>query len=146
MFVPFGQSELEVRSYLDDKEYIMRVDEIRNENKIRSIMEYFITEYSFKDNQLYTIKATKYYPNKRAAQEAIQASLMYMKLLKGEFLEVPSYEWDHHYVIIEEERLIELKHKRYDSYHELELSSTSRLHGPRSRTETLAMQLLEKKR
>lgn len=81
-FIPFGQTENEVKSFLQDKDYLQNVKEEPELNRLlASVEDRKRVEYVFERGKLYATSVTRNYEDKKIMREIKNNCLEYMELV-----------------------------------------------------------------
>lgn len=145
MFIPFGQSVDEVSEYLYSRDYAQKVDKTLNTEWVNSVSSSQSVVYYFGDDVLYAIEDTRFYKDRKEAERIVKTCLDFMALEKNKVRTLDSENGINHYAVVTNDRLIELivENGKKNEGANLRLKSTSRLYGPRMKTEDVVMKVVQ---
>ncbi len=131
-FIPFGQSQEQVKHYLAGKDYLIQVREDAGMHRLlASIEAEKQIEYVFDKGTLYATSVSRKYPNKKVAKDILKSCLNYMSLISSDKIEQTNVGNATCYTAVTKARVIKLfviTHPQKTQT--LQLTSFSRLHGP----------------
>lgn len=131
-FIPFGQSQEQVREYLSDKDYLVSVREDAGMHRLlASIERDKHIEYVFEKGSLYATSVSRKYPNKKVSKDILKSCLEYMDLVSAGKIQQKSVGNATCHTTVTHGRVIKLfviDHP--DKSQTLQLTSFSRRHGP----------------
>ncbi|MEO0472149.1 MAG: hypothetical protein AAF206_21160, partial [Bacteroidota bacterium] len=131
LFIPFGQSEEDVKQYLQTRDYIVQVVEDKEVHSLRAeIDQHKHVEYAFDDGALYATTVTRAYETRRTAQSVLKNCLNYLRSISRADINETTSDNVTVYTTATEHRIIKLfvtSHKRGQT---LSLTSVSRHYGP----------------
>ncbi|RMG17626.1 MAG: hypothetical protein D6730_23785 [Bacteroidetes bacterium] len=131
-FIPFGQSQEQVRQYLAKKDYLLEVREDKGMHRmLASIEKDKQIEYVFDKGLLYATSVSRKYANKKACKDILKSCLDYMELISSGKIVQTNLGNATCYTAVTNTRVIKLfvinhEHKSQT----LQLTSFSRIHGP----------------
>ncbi len=148
MFIPFGQSLTEFEEYLETRDYVRDVQKPHPDTLINLISQKHWASYFFERGVLYSIEDVRIYPDEKVAEAVVSSCVDYLKMSKMRMRTLASGQGLSHYAIVEGDRIIELLVKtegaRKEKITTIHLKSTSRLYGPRLKTESYAQEIVKK--
>ncbi|MEM7657738.1 MAG: hypothetical protein AAF399_16525, partial [Bacteroidota bacterium] len=101
--------------------------------------------YLMEEEQLYAVEDIREYTDKKEVEAVITSCLAYFKLFDKRIREPRKNGLKAYYVVVLDDRLVELRvwesGKRKQRRTHISLRSTSRLYGPRLKTESMIAQL-----
>lgn len=131
-FIPFGQTQKQVRQYLADKDYLISVREDAGMHRLlASIEKDKHIEYVFEKGALYATSVSRKYPNKKVSKDILRSCLEYMDLISADKIQQKNVGNATCYTAVTKSRVIKLfviDHP--EKTQTLQLTSFSRLHGP----------------
>lgn len=131
LFVPFGLSEDEVKTFLAGKDYIRQILEENDMNRVRAVLdENKQVEYVFENGALYATTVTRFYRDRRVAKEVEQNCLGYMHQVSRGALKETNENGVICHTAVTEGRAVKLFIQHHDSGVTLTLTSISRTLGP----------------
>ena len=141
LFLPFGQSNQQIENYLVTRDYIQEIKREKQDQIVNQVTENRKVVYHFEENFLYATEDIRMITDKKLLDDALKSCREYMK--DGDKLPkaLSSKNFQKHYLIVKEDKIIELtlkKDSRTKDYI-LCLKVTSRRYGPRMATEKIAI-------
>jgi hypothetical protein len=148
LFLPFGQNTQEVYDHFASREYYRVAPEpsVRTQDTLINQMgRGWIVTYLMEDGRLYAVEDERCYEDKKEADLVIEACLSYLNLFEKRVRTIRKANVKSYYVVVLEDRVVELKvwesGKRKKRITNISLRSTSRMYGPRLKTESMITQL-----
>ncbi|MEO0895716.1 MAG: hypothetical protein AAFY71_04930 [Bacteroidota bacterium] len=127
LFIPFGQSKSEVRSYLNTRDYITQIVEDTEMQSLRAELDTKKSvEYAFKNGNLYATSVTRNYPDKKIAKDIQKNVLDYMDYISRGALQQNNQDGITAYTVVVDSRVIKLFVQPHSSSTTLTLTSISR--------------------
>ena len=131
LFIPFGQTTDDVKTYLESRDYIENVVEDQEMKSLTAqLEENKLVEYLFEGGKLYATTVRRNYSDKKSAKEIQRQALEYLQVTgRGAVKQTTSNNIDC-YTTVTDSRVIKLfviDHKKSIT---LMLSSFSRQYGP----------------
>ncbi len=148
LFVPFGQTNAQVRSYLAEKDYIRVVDEDLELNSLKAKLDVDKeVEYAFENGILYAVTMTRRYTNRTVGKEIMTSCLEYLRLISNGSMDQSSKGDITVYTALTTSRVFKLFVTDNSSTYTLALTAISRQNGPMTRDPNFyyEIELLEKK-
>ncbi|MEZ4829595.1 MAG: hypothetical protein R3C61_25415 [Bacteroidia bacterium] len=131
LFIPFGQSREDVKSFLGTRDYIAQVQEDQEMQSVRAVLDKDKhVEYAFENDALYATTVTRNYSDKKTAKEIQKDCLEYMTNVCVEELKANSNDNITCYTAVTEAKIIKLFVISHPRSTTLTLTSVSRNYGP----------------
>lgn len=147
LFLPFGQQTQEVYDHVASREYYRVAPAPTTHTQdtlINRMGEGWFVTYLMEDGRLYAVEDERVYTDKKEADLVIEACLSYLGLFEKRVRTVRKASVKAYYVVVLDDRLVELKvwesGKRKKKITNISLRSTSRMYGPRLKTESMIAQ------
>ncbi|MEM6804178.1 MAG: hypothetical protein AAF696_22430 [Bacteroidota bacterium] len=131
LFIPFGQSEAEVRSFLNSRDYVTEVVKDDKMKRLRAVLEEDKhVEYAFNKGRLYATSVTRNYPDKKSAKNVQRKCLEYMEVTGTNGIkEVNNNNFTCH-TVVTDSRVIKLFIIEHPKSKTLTFTAVSRKFGP----------------
>ena len=148
LFIPFGQTTSEVKSFLNTRDYISNIHEDLEMESVRAVLdEDKHVEYAFNQGALYATTVTRNYVSRKDAKDVEQNCIDYMGVISRGAIKEVTNENITCFTSVTDSRIIKLfviDHKKSVT---LTLTSLSRQHGPNTEDEDFyyEVELLQKK-
>lgn len=131
LFIPFGQTKDEVRSFLTSRDY---VNDIVTDDKmgiLRAVLEADKhVEYVFEEGHLYSTSVTRNYANKKSAKEVEKKCLEYMVVTGSKDIKETRSDNRTCHTVVTDNRVIKLFVIEYQKSKTLIFTAVSRKFGP----------------
>lgn len=147
LFIPFGQTETEVETFLKSKDYIKEVEFINNDSLHVVIHRGRELYYYFKDGFLYSIEEKRVFLNQKdkAKETLVKSCIDYLKATEEKVKALKTEGVDSHYAVAPDDRVLEFtvteSGKRKSRQIAMSFKSTSRNHGPRMDVQAFAAEI-----
>ncbi|WNJ17733.1 hypothetical protein [Pontibacter sp. G13] len=148
LFIPFGQTAEEVKSYLDSRDYIVSVTEDEELQSLRVVLDNEkMVEYAFKDGALYATTVTRNYLDKKKGREIQKSCLDYMKQIGVGDLVQTEENKVMCYTTVTDSRIIKLFVQMHPKSLTLTLTAFSKRYGPMEQDENFyyEVEILQRK-
>ncbi|RMG57178.1 MAG: hypothetical protein D6722_25285 [Bacteroidetes bacterium] len=133
LFIPFGQTQAEVRDFLNTRDYVLALHEEEDMDRLRAILSSDKqVEYVFHRGALYATTVTRNYDERRTAREVEKNCLEYMHSLALGGVKETQEKGVLCYSAVSEHRLIKLFVQQHVGSTTLTLTSISRQYCPES--------------
>ena len=109
LFIPFGQSEKEVRAFVDENVILSELAIDQKEKRIKITDSLRNMSYDFHEKGLYKITDTRTYNSQEQARSVVKACLDYLKLFDQDIAKPKKSENIEHYLIMGENKIIEVR-------------------------------------
>lgn len=145
MFLPFGQTTVDVMDYLDTRDYVHQVVYEADSGYMHLSLRQQEVQYFFDDEVLFAVEDRRVITDKKEADGVIKACLDFMAMEERRVRTLSSQSSGTHYAAVGDDRIMELivvdlgTRKAPDI--RIRLKVTSRLYGPRMQTEAFAAQV-----
>ncbi|MEZ4827109.1 MAG: hypothetical protein R3C61_12660 [Bacteroidia bacterium] len=145
MFIPFGQPLDVVSEYLSSRDYAQKVDKTLGSEWINNVSSTQSVVYFFDDDVLFAIEDSRFYKEKKEAERVVKTCLDFMAMEKRRVRTLDSESGTNHYAVVTDDRLVELivEYGKKNEGASIRLKSTSRLYGPRMKTEDVVMKVVQ---
>jgi len=131
LFIPFGQTEDEVRDFLNSRDYVGEIIKDAKLGSLRAILEANKhVEYVFENGRLYATSVTRNYSDKKSAKEVEKKCLEYMVVTGSRDIKVTHKENVTCHTVVTDNRIIKLFVIEHPKSRTLTFTSVSRQFGP----------------
>lgn len=131
LFIPFGQTKDEVRSFLTTRDYVNDIVVDDKMGTLRAILEADKhVEYVFEKGHLYATSVTRNYSDKKSAKEVERKCLEYMEVTGSRDIKETHNDNVTCHTVVTENRIIKLFVREYQKSKTLTFTSVSRKFGP----------------
>lgn len=140
LHIPFGQSLPEVQTFIDSRDYIFHAETSANQDTLTAKIGRKEAQYIFKEGVLYEITTSTLYQDKKKGEERYKSCVDFFKLRRSDIKNVSAGAAGKGIVAIEESQIAQVQSipdKDAETIR-VEMTITSRRHGPRMQTEEFA--------
>lgn len=131
LFIPFGQTEDEVRDFLNSRDYVNKIIEDSKMGSLRAVLEVDKhVEYVFEKGQLYATSVTRNYSDRKSAKEVEKKCLEYMLVTGSNDIKQTHNENVICHTVVTDSRVIKLFIIEHSKSKTLTFTSVSRKFGP----------------
>ncbi|MDX2246158.1 MAG: hypothetical protein SF052_05255 [Bacteroidia bacterium] len=145
MFIPFGQSVDQVSEYLYSRDYAQKVDKTEDSEWVNKVSNTQSVVYFFDNNVLYAIEDARFYKDRKEFDRVVKTCLDFMSMEKHRIRTLDAENGVNHYAVVTDDRLVELivETGKKEEGSSIRMKSTSRLYGPRMKTEDVVMKVVQ---
>lgn len=114
LFIPFGQTESEVKNFIKSRSYVQIAESDSESRILKATSDIQEASYEFHNNSLCVISNKRTYRDKKEAERIIKSCLAYLSRGERKVATLPSKNFVKHYACMERGRIVELRINQFN--------------------------------